>query len=88
VERCYKRADEPIIKKILKHLNLWMPESHDPPNHDPPKDMSDLIFENQQIEISIKGHYLTSYDQTSSEHISQMPFEDEYSQLTPYEDYA
>jgi hypothetical protein len=76
--------DEETIKKILKHLNLWMPQ-----NHDPPKE------EITHFSINIQSHggfewweavHNTSFQQNNSEDIYQMPYEDEYSQLTPYED--
>ena len=52
-------------------------EDQEPPNHSPPKNTLDLI-NNNYIE--------TSFKQESSNYIPQMPFEDEYSQLVPYDD--
>jgi hypothetical protein len=62
--------DEATIKKILKHLDLWMPMNHDPPSR---KDLS----------MHIQPH--RSFEWWENK-ISNMPYEDEYSQLTPYED--
>ncbi|MDD5487134.1 MAG: transposase [Dehalococcoidales bacterium] len=67
--------EEKTIKKILLHLDLWMPGNHDPPN---------LYQEQQYIPASKPSG--PSYDTTHDDYVLQMPYEDEYSQLTPYED--
>lgn len=63
------------IKEILLHLDLWMPGNHDPPN---------FYKEHQYIPASKPSG--PSYDTTHDDYVLQMPYEDEYSQLTPYED--
>jgi hypothetical protein len=57
--------DELTIKKILKHLNLWLPDNKSPPK---------------------KNHKLTT---TTSDFDcgSQIEYEDDYSQINPYEDF-
>ena len=67
--------DEDTIKKILLRLDLWMPGNHDPPN---------LYKEHQYIPASKPSG--PSDDTTHDDYVLQMPYEDEYSQLTPYED--
>jgi hypothetical protein len=67
--------DEETIKKILMRLDLWMPGNHDPPN---------LYNERQYIPASKPSG--PSDDTTRDDYVLQMPYEDEYSQLTPYED--
>jgi len=87
--------EEPVIKKILKHLNLWMVQNHDPPNNSPPENILNLI-DNNYIEASFKNnsvslhtfdaltdrsfHYHNSLKKEPSVYISQMLFEDDYSQ--------
>jgi hypothetical protein len=68
--------DEETIKKILLHLDLWMPGNHDPPN---------LYKEHQYIPASKSSG--PSDDITHDDYVLQMPYEDEYSHLTPYEDF-
>jgi hypothetical protein len=93
--------EEPVIKKILKHLNLWMVQNHDPPNNSPPENILNLI-DNNYIEASFKNnsvslhtfdaltdrsfHYHNSLKKEPSVYISQMLFEDDYSQEVPYND--
>jgi hypothetical protein len=67
--------DEETIKKILLHLDLWMSGNHDPPN---------LYQVHQYIPASKPSG--PSDDPTHDDYVLQMPYEDEYSQLTPYED--
>jgi len=75
--------DDVTIKKILRHLGLWMPLNHDPPSS-----------ENNRIALHIQPHRSfkwwealnrVSGDKDYGDRIVQMPYEDEYSQLTPYE---
>ncbi|MFA5383854.1 MAG: hypothetical protein WC364_04195 [Eubacteriales bacterium] len=67
--------DEETIKKILLRLALWMPGNHDPPK---------LYKEHQYIPASKSSG--PSDDITHDDYVLQMPYEDEYSHLTPYED--
>ena len=92
--------EESLIKKILKHLNLWLDDKQEPPNHSPPQHILDLINTNIDILyqqntvrmrtgntlINVKFTYYDSFKQESCGYIPQMPFEDEYSQLVPYDD--
>ena len=92
--------EESLIKKILKHLNLWLDDKQEPPNHSPPQHILDLINTNIDILyqqntvrmrtgntlINAKFTYYDSFKQESCGYIPQMPFEDEYSQLVPYDD--
>lgn len=71
--------EEAAIKKILKHLNLWMPNIHDPPEHS--KSAAGTHFSNI-LEINLDA----SLQVVQEEIISHMPYEDDYSQLTPYDD--
>jgi len=75
--------DDITIKKILMHLGLWMTLNHDPP-----------LGENDRIALHIKLHRSfewweavnhVSGDEDYNDGIIQIPYEDEYSQLTPYE---
>ena len=70
--------EEVVIRKILKHLNLWI-TVHDPPS------LSKAAVEDEfpcvpamDITDSFNNHHTQS----------QMPYEDEYSQLTTYEDHT
>ena len=74
--------DEATIKKILKHLDLWMPMNHDPPSR---KDLSMHIQPDRSFEWW-EATNNTSHRSDLDEDISNMPYEDEHSQLTPYED--
>jgi hypothetical protein len=67
------------IKKILIHLDLWLPQTHDPPQVEPDR-------------ISINIHPHRSYEwweaikhvsgnEYSEDTIVQSPYEDVYSQL-------
>lgn len=58
--------DEYLIKKILKHLNLWFSE-----NKSPPKTTKN-IFSSESVEYDCG---------------SQIEYEDDYSQINPYEDF-
>jgi len=75
--------DDAIIKKILMHLGLWMPLNHDPP-----------LGEYDRVALYIQPHRIfewweavnrVSGDEDYNDRIVQTPYEDEYSQLTPYE---
>ena len=67
--------EEAIIQKILKHLNLWVPRNHDPP-----------LLSNAVVLDMPAANDAGSSD--NHETLPQMPFEDEYSQLSPYEDHT
>jgi hypothetical protein len=67
--------EEAIIQKILKHLNLWVPGNHDPP-----------LLSNAVVPDMPAANDARSSD--NHETLPQMPFEDEYSQLSPYEDHT
>ena len=71
--------DDATIKKILMHLDLWLPQTHDPPQEEPGR-----------INLHIQPH--RSYEWWEAiNHVSgnkysdgtfaQSPYEDEYSQL-------
>ena len=71
--------EETVIRKILKHLNLWITGNHDPPS------LSKAAREDEFLGIPT----LDFTDSYNNHHIqSQMPYEDEYSQLTTYEDHT
>ena len=55
--------DSSTIKKILKHLNLWIPINKSPPN-------KSLKFSSSDFDCA-----------------SQIEYEDEYSQINPYENF-
>jgi hypothetical protein len=71
------------IKKILIHLDLWLPQTHDPPQVGP-----------NRITIKIQPHRSYEWWEAikhvtgnvySDDTIVQSPYEDEYSQLEPCE---
>lgn len=75
--------DDATIKKILMHLDLWLPQTHDPPQE-----------ESDRITLHIQSH--RSYEwweavnhisgnEYSEDKFAQSPYEDEYSQLEPCE---
>ena len=94
--------DEATIKKILVHLNLWMPQNDKglspehfkiiaTKNHDPPHEDNCTIH----IQPNRSYEWWESINETQknilsqenyAEDIYQAPYEDEFSQLTPYED--
>ena len=74
--------DDATIKKILMHLDLWTM------NHDPPSVEKDRIAMHIQPHRSFE--WWEAVNQASgndiyNDRILQTPYEDEYSQLTPYE---
>ena len=92
--------EEPLIKKILKHLKLWVVHNEYTINKSPPQDILNII-NNIPIESSSRDSSMGTYTNTTSfnpssqynvsfsqecDYIPQMPFEDEYSQLVPYND--
>ncbi len=74
--------DESVIKTILKHLKLWMPNNHDSPNHDPPYTSKLLSETFQQVEMFTEQSISSWYEKSANdkELLPQMPYEDEYSQ--------
>lgn len=61
--------DSDLIKKILKHLNLWLPTNNSPPK-------------NNSVNYNINKSYLPDYNS-----FSQIEYEDDYSQINPYDEY-
>ena len=83
--------EEPLIKKILKHLKLWIVHNDDSLNKSPPQKILDII-NNNPIESpsrynSVGTHTNTTvFNSQEFDAVMQMPYEDEYSQLVPYDD--
>lgn len=57
------------------HLDLWLPGNHDPPK----------LNKGNRYTPAFKASG-PSYNKTHDDYVLQMPYKDEYSQLTPYED--
>lgn len=82
-----------VIKKILLHLNLWDTHNHDPP---PDKIITGYVPEVQEerIKLAADNHTQVLYDNDGDyyedppfyDEGSQVTYEDDYSQLTHYED--
>jgi len=73
--------DDATIKKILMHLDLWNM------NHDPPSGEKDRIAIHIQSHRSFEWWEAMNHascDEDYDDRIVQMPYEDEYSQLTSY----
>jgi len=87
--------DETVIKQILKHLNLWETRIHDPPSEKKNmyndtimipefSDFADDIFSLNTYEA---GHSATLHcSPCIPDDYSRIPYEEDYSQLTSYED--
>ncbi len=78
--------DYVIIKKILLHLNLWETHNHDPP---PDKIITGYVPEAQveRIKFTADNNDCDYYeDPPFYDEGSQVTYEDDYSQLTHYED--
>lgn len=71
--------EEDTIRQILKHLGLWLPGNHDPPEQK-------TYPTGTQIFNIIEMDFDTSLQAIREEIIPQMPYEDDYSQITPYDD--
>lgn len=74
--------DDATIKKILMHLDLWNM------NHDPPSGQKDRFAIHIQSHRSFEWWEAMNHascDEDYDDRIIQMPYEDEYSQLTSYE---
>ena len=65
--------DAAVIKKILKHLNLWETRIHDPPT-----DMRNMRNDATMI---------PEFSDFADDVFSLNTYEDDYSQLTSYDDY-
>ena len=93
--------DLAIVKKILQHLNLWATKNHDPPiissaDIEYACLQAPLSIANEENlrstrrvkvqEVSYEELPQLSFDEFSDDYVIPMPFEDEYSQWTPYED--
>jgi hypothetical protein len=72
--------EEAVIKKILTHLNLWLP-GHDPPENNKP------LQETQFLNV-LDIDFNNIPPRTQQDYISQIPYEDEYSQETIYDNYS
>lgn len=71
--------EEDLIQKILKHLNLWITGNHDPPHQ--AKTTGGTQFSNIfEIDFDVSSQIM------QEELIPQMPYENEYSQVIPYDD--
>lgn len=93
--------DLAIVKNILIHLDLWVTKNHDPSKISS-ADIEyaclqiPLSIANEEIlrsarrvkaqEVSYEELPQLSFDEFSDDYVIPMPFEDEYSQWTPYED--
>ena len=73
--------EEAVIKKILTHLNLWL-SGHDPPEKDTISQKTNfssiLDIDFNDVSLRIRQEAMPP---------PQTPYEDEYSQITPYDDY-
>jgi hypothetical protein len=73
--------DEAAIKKILIHLNLWLPDNHDPPP-------GSIML---QVQPHRSFEWWEAVNQVSDlEYVDdsmQKPYEDDFSQQTPYENW-
>lgn len=69
-----------VIKKILMHLNLWLP-GYDPPDSNKTSQKTPFL---NILDID----YNSILQETQRDSILQMPYEDEFSQVTPYDDYS
>ena len=94
--------EESIIEKILKHLKLWIVPRDDSLNKSPPQNILDIINNNPIMSSSkdnVVGIHTnaTLFDSSSHNNVSysqwfdydsqtQIPYEDEYPQLVPYDD--
>ena len=71
--------EEDIIRRILKHLGLWLAGNHDPPEQE-------TILKGTQISNMIEMDFDTPLQAIREEVIPQILYEDDYSQITPYDD--
>ena len=73
--------DDTTIKKILTHLDLWLPQTHDPPQKESSCNTSHKQHHRSFEWWETINHL--SVNEYSDDNIVQRPFEDEYSQLNP-----
>lgn len=73
--------DDTTIKKILTHLDLWLPQTHDPPQKESSCNTSHKQHHRSFEWWETINHL--SVNEYSDDSIVQRPFEDEYSQLNP-----
>jgi hypothetical protein len=71
--------EEDTIRQILKHLGLWLPGNHDPPEQK-------TCPAGTRIFNMIEMDFDTSLQAIREKIIPQTPYEDDYSQITPYDD--
>ena len=78
--------DETVIKKILKHLNLWETRIHDPPN-DKKNMFNETIMIPEFYNFTDDVFPLNTYESGQFDELHCSPsYEDDYSQLPSYED--
>jgi hypothetical protein len=71
--------EQATVKKILMHLNLWMPGNHDPPANPLAQDEASQEAHSHNI-IELAFNRSTRLTHEASD--TQSPYEDEYSQVT------
>ena len=71
--------EEDTKRQILKQLGLWLPGNPDPPEHK-------TCPAETQISNMIEMDFDPSLQAIREEIIPQMPYEDDYSQINPYDD--
>ena len=90
--------EEAVIRKILSHLNLWLPQYHDPPDIPDNYNISaaltadsfspivNMDLESTQLNLfsDISCEYCEEYKHTGED--CHPPFEEEFSQEVFYED--
>lgn len=72
--------DEDTTRQILKHLGIWLPGNHDPPEKH--KHFNKAVEYGNVLQVDFSA----SCRSIREESLDQMPFEDEYSQVLPYDD--
>lgn len=65
--------EDAVIRKILTHLNKWLPQYHDPP-HDPPD--SQDSSENNNVSATLNAYLLTIKDNKAPENTQLNMFSD------------
>lgn len=73
--------DEATIKKILKHLDLWLPANHSPPAICPER-LDTFVNPHRSYEWWENIKYVSGDDYSGCDN---RPYEDEFSQEVPYE---
>ena len=78
-----------VIKVILKHLNLWETNNHDPPEGKIKRGYVPEINEAPDyINSPDNFHYFDDVQAFYDDDYSDPPFEDDYSQICVYADYV